>query len=142
MLEVGKQYIIEARFKKRVTEVEFFEKDDNEILVDTVWRNAEFRVEMHEDDVEYIQKFIDLDEESFDEFSLDALTGYFEMESTWDGCSMDLSRGDWTEELVEQVQEDEEPYYVYLEENGWDQTDTQYYVNGPIDIREVESREM
>ena len=73
-IEVDKSYIIEARFKKRVSEVEFYEKDDNTILYDTLWRNGEFRVTpATEGECNYIQKFIDLDENSFDEFDLNTL---------------------------------------------------------------------
>ena len=77
MIEIDKHYIIEARFKKRVTEVEFYEKNDDTILYDTLWRNGEFRIApATTGECEYIQKFIDLDEDSFEEFDLMRLEAY------------------------------------------------------------------
>ena len=60
MVKIGEKYIVEARFKKRVSQVEFFEDSDGkEILYDTVWRNGEFLIEpKSEHEVKYIQKFI------------------------------------------------------------------------------------
>ena len=138
MIEIGKAYIIEARFKKRVSEVEFYEKDDDTILYDTLWRNGEFRIEpATEGECNYIQKFIDLDEDSFDEFDLNT---FYDMEmcGTFDGISTDF-RGDVTEELEDQIYvgTGELSVHEYLtEELGYEHTDTEYYINGPIDVRE------
>jgi hypothetical protein len=141
MIEIGKHYIIEARFKKRVTEVEFYEKNDDTILYDTLWRNGEFRIEpATTGECEYIQKFIDLDEDSFEEFDLNTFYS-MEMDGTFDGCSTDF-RGDITEELQEEIDESDLSVYEYLtEELEYEHTDTEYYINGPIDVREVEARE-
>lgn len=145
MIEVGKTYVVEARFKKRVSEVEFYEKSEGQygetetILYDTLWRNGEFQIEPATDgECKYIQKFIDLDENSFDEFDLNT---FYEMEmlGTFDGISTDF-RGDMTEELEDQIYvgTGEMSVHEYLtEELGYEQTDTEYYINGPIDVREV-----
>ena len=142
MIEIDKHYIIEARFKKRVTEVEFYEKNDDTILYDTLWRNGEFRiVPATTGECEYIQKFIDLDEDSFEEFDLNTFYE-MEMEGTFDGCSTDF-RGDITEDLQDQMDESDLSVYEYLtEELDYEHTDTEYYINGPIDVEEVEAREM
>jgi hypothetical protein len=137
-IEIDKSYIIEARFKKRVSEVEFYEKDDDTILYDTLWRNGEFRViPATEGECNYIQKFIDLDEDSFDEFDLNTFYD-MEMSGTFDGISTDF-RGDVTEELEDQIYvgTGELSVHEYLtEELGYEHTDTEYYINGPIDVRE------
>jgi len=141
MIEIDKHYIIESRFKKRVTEVEFYEKNDDTILYDTLWRNGEFRVvPATQGECDYIQKFIDLDENSYDEFDLNTFYS-MEMEGTFDGCSTDF-RGDITEDLQEQIDESDLSVYEYLtEELDYEHTDTEYYINGPIDVEEVEARE-
>ena len=140
MIEIGKHYIIEARFKKRVTEVEFYEKNDDTILYDTLWRNGEFRIEpATQGECDYIQKFIDLDEDSFEEFDLNTFYS-MEMDGTFDGCSTDF-RGDITEELQEEIYESDLSVHEFLEELDYEHTDTEYYINGPIDVREVEARE-
>ena len=137
MIEIDKSYIIEARFKKRVSEVEFYEKDNDTILYDTLWRNGEFRVTpATEGECNYIQKFIDLDEDSFDEFDLNTFYD-MEMSGTFDGISTDF-RGDVTEELEDQIYvgTGELSVHEYLtEELGYEHTDTEYYINGPIDVR-------
>lgn len=137
-IEIDKSYIIEARFKKRVSEVEFYEKDNDTILYDTLWRNGEFRVTpATEGECNYIQKFIDLDEDSFDEFDLNTFYD-MEMSGTFDGISTDF-RGDVTEELEDQIYvgTGEISVHEYLtEELGYEHTDTEYYINGPIDVRE------
>ena len=142
MIEIDKHYVIEARFKKRVSEVEFYEKDDDTILYDTLWRNGEFRVTpATQGECDYIQKFIDLDEDSFDEFDLNTFYD-MEMDGTFDGISTDF-RGDVTEELEDQIYvgTGELSVHEYLtEELGYEHTDTEYYINGPIDVREVEAR--
>ena len=140
MIEINKHYIIEARFKKRVTEVEFYEKNDDTILYDTLWRNGEFRiVPATTGECEYIQKFIDLYEDSFEEFDLNTFYE-MEMDGTFDGCSTDF-RGDITEELQEEIYESDLSVHEFLEELDYEHTDTEYYINGPIDVREVEARE-
>ena len=140
MIEIGKQYIVEARFKKRVTEVEFYENNDNTILYDTLWRNGEFRIEPStQGECDYIQKFIDLDEDSFEEFDLNTFYS-MEMDGTFDGCSTDF-RGDITEELQEEIYESDLSVHEFLEELDYEHTDTEDYINGPIDVREVEARE-
>ena len=140
MIEIDKSYIIEARFKKRVTEVEFYENADNTILYDTLWRNGEFRVTpATEGECNYIQKFIDLDEDSFEEFDLNTFYE-MEMEGTFDGCSTDF-RGDITEELQDEIYDSDLSVHEYLtEELDYEHTDTEYYINGPIDVREVDGR--
>ena len=139
-IELGKHYIIEASSKKRVTEVEFYEKDDNTILFDTLWRNGEFRIEpTSQGECDYIQKFIDLDEDSYEEFDLNVFVS-MEMEGTFDGCSTDF-RGDITKDFKDEIYESDLSVHEYLtEELKYEHTDTEYYINGPIDVREVEKR--
>jgi len=139
-IEIGKHYIIEASFKKRVTEVEFYKKNDGAILFDTLWRNGEFRIEpTSQGECDYIQKFIDLDEDSYDEFDLNVFIS-MEMEGTFDGCSTDF-RGDITKDLQDKIYESDLSVHEYLtEELKYEHTDTEYYINGSIDLREVEKR--
>lgn len=141
MIEVDKSYVIEARWKKRVSEVEFYEKNDDVILYDTLWRNGEFRVTpATQGECDYIQKFIDLEDDSFDEFDLNTFYE-MEMDGTFDGISTDF-RGDITEEIQDELEDSELSVHEYLtEELGYEHTDTEYYINGPIAVREVEKRE-
>tara|TARA_B110000858_G_scaffold94415_1_gene108796 strand:- start:119 stop:532 length:414 start_codon:yes stop_codon:yes gene_type:complete len=134
MIKIGGKYIVEARFKKRVSQVEFFEDSNGkEILYDTVWRNGEFLIEpLSEHEVEYIQKFVALPENSFEEFDLNGFEES-EMRGTFDACADDF-RGDITDEIKESIESSGLTVYEYLTENGWDHNDTEYYINGAIDI--------
>jgi len=134
MVKIGEKYIVEARFKKRVSQVEFFEDSDGkEILYDTVWRNGEFLIEpKSEHEVKYIQKFIDLPESSFEEFDLNSFEEA-EMRGTFDACSDDF-RGDITNEIRDSIDDSGQTVYEYLTENDWDHNDTEYYITGSIDV--------
>jgi hypothetical protein len=83
-------------------------------------------------DAKYIQNFVELDESSFEEFDLNSLYE-FEMLGTFD-ASADHFRGDITDQIEENIESSEQTVYEYLTENGWDHNDTEYYINGAIDI--------
>ena len=72
MIEVGKKYLIKTKIKKSVTQIEFFENSSGKtILYDTVYRSGEFMVMPgDEDEVKYLQKFVELNEDSFEKFDL------------------------------------------------------------------------
>ena len=59
------------------------------------------------------------------------------MSGTFDGCSEDYS-GDVPENFDELLEEawdkDDMCRHEYLEENGWAQTNTEYYIYGQIEI--------
>ena len=100
----------------------------------------EFRIEPTlQGECDYIQKFIDLDKDSHDEFDLNVFVS-MEMEGTFDGCST-YFRGNITKDLQDQIYESDLSVHEYLtEELKYEHTDTEYYINGPIDVREVEKR--
>ncbi|MDC0367726.1 hypothetical protein OAM91_02915 [Gammaproteobacteria bacterium] len=137
MIEVGKKYLIEARAKKRVTQVEFFvNSSGKKILYDTVYRNGEFMVQPQSDgEAKYIKKFVELDDSSFEEFYLNTLYE-FEMRGTFD-ASADYFRGDITNQIEEDIESSEQTVYEYLTKNGWDHNNTEYYINGAIDIEPI-----
>ena len=134
MIEVGKKYLIKTKIKKSVTQIEFFENSSGKtILYDTVYRSGEFMVMPgDEDEVKYLQKFVELNEDSFEKFDLSNLYE-FEMRETFD-LSADLIRGDITDKIEEGIENSGQTIYDYLTENGWDHNDTEYYINGAIDI--------
>ena len=118
----------------------YINENDETILFDTLWRNGEFRIEPTlQGECDYIQKFIDLDKDSHDEFDLNVFVS-MEMEGTFDGCST-YFRGNITKDLQDQIYESDLSVHEYLtEELKYEHTDTEYYINGPIDVREVEKR--
>ena len=137
-IEIGKEYLVEHAIKKSVTEVETYEKEYDTLQITTLWRGGEFVVTPQTDEeVDLLEQFRDgvegetLCMNDFEEM---------EMSGTFDGCSEDFS-GDvpenFDEELEKAWDEDDLSRHEYLEENGWDQTDTEYFIYGQIEVSEV-----
>ena len=137
-IEIGKEYLVEHAIKKSVTEVETYEKEYDTLQITTLWRGGEFVVTPQtEEEVDLLEQFQDgvegetLCMNDFEEM---------EMSGTFDGCSEDFS-GDvpenFDEELDKAWDEDDLSRHEYLEENGWDHTDTEYFIYGQIEVSEV-----
>ena len=137
-IEIGKEYLVEHAIKKSVTEVETYEKEYDTLQITTLWRGGEFVVTPQTDEeVDLLEQFQDgvegetLCMNDFEEM---------EMSGTFDGCSEDFS-GDvpenFDEELDKAWDEDDLSRHEYLEENGWDHTDTEYFIYGQIEVSEV-----
>lgn len=137
-IEIGKEYLVEHAIKKSVTEVETYEKEYDTLQITTLWRGGEFVVTPQtEEEVDLLEQFRDgvegetLCMNDFEEM---------EMSGTFDGCSEDFS-GDvpenFDEELEKAWDEDDLSRHEYLEENGWDHTDTEYFIYGQIEVSEV-----
>lgn len=137
-IEIGKEYLVEHAIKKSVTEVETYEKEYDTLQITTLWRGGEFVVTPQtEEEVDLLEQFQDgvegetLCMNDFEEM---------EMSGTFDGCSEDFS-GDvpenFDEELEKAWDEDDLSRHEYLEENGWDHTDTEYFIYGQIEVSEV-----
>lgn len=136
-IQIGKEYIVENAIKKSVTEVETYEKGYDTLHVETLWRGGEFSVTpQDEEEVEILRAF----EDGVEGQTL-CLSDFQEMEmcGTFDGCSEDFT-GDVPENFEELLEDawaqDELSRHEYLEENGWDQTDTEYFIYGQIEIAE------
>jgi hypothetical protein len=132
-VEIDVPVVICATRKKSVTEVERYEDENgNTILVETLWRNGEFQITpASEYEVNYINE--NLGDKDGSEFDINTFIEW-EMQGTFDGCSMDF-RGDT--EKIEEAQEDDDFYYhTWLEENGYEHVDTEYYIYNGIELVE------
>lgn len=130
MIPLDEQVIICAKHKKCVTEVETFQKDNNEILVSTLWRNGEFGITCTSlKEARFLQEmFKSKDRE---EVCLTDAFEEMEMLGTFDGISTDFL-GD-CEELEDALVDEDVSYWEWLEENGWEHINTQYYVYGAVE---------
>ena len=135
VIEIGKEYIVENAIKKTVSEVETYEKGYDTLQVTTLWRGGEFTVTpQDEDEVEMLRVF----EDGVEGETL-CMSDFQEMEmsGTFDGCSEDFT-GDvpdgFEEQLDEAWENDDMCRHEYLESQGWDQTDTEYFIYGQIEI--------
>lgn len=131
MIPLDEPVVICAKNKKSVVEVEYWQKidGDDEICITTLWRNGEFSITcrtLHE--ARYLENLFNTKEQDKTEL------GFFEdweMLGTFDGISTDFD-GDC--ELLIEAEENEPDFYYpqWLEENGWDHIDTQYYIYGAV----------
>jgi len=137
-IEAGKRYAITPKTKKSVEDIEFFQKEESRqmINVTTLWRGGDYYI-IPEDDEEAKELQSCIDE---GEIEITAFANW-ELGSTWDGISVDFSitNTDLSEEeqenLIEQLEED---YWTWLEENGYDSYDCEIYIYNGIEVEEME----
>lgn len=134
MIPLDEQVLICAKHKKSLVEREIYEKDGDELFVDTLWRNGEFAITCHAlSEARLLEDHFKTTDHNM-ELCLNDHFDEWEMHGTFDGCSMDFY-GDGSEE-IEQAQEegdDDWYYHTWLEENGWEQVDTKYYIYGGVE---------
>jgi len=132
MIEVGKQYIFHAKNKKSVEETEHFIHSDTgeTVSVTTLWRNGEFSVTPeNEDEVDQLIYFLNNETG----FCINEDFSEYEIMGCFDGCSLDFS----SEELTEQFEnQDDLSYFEWLEENGYLHEDTETWIYGGIELGE------
>jgi len=132
MIPIDKPVLVRAKNKKSLVEVERYEDENyNEITVTTLWRNGEFQITCDSlKEARLLQDYFNCKDGTeinlYEEFS------DVEMCGTFDGISVDFE-GDC--ELLEEAQETDDDFYysTWLEENGYEHTDTEYYIYGPVE---------
>ena len=132
-----KTWTLYAKYKKSTVEREHYTKDGQTIIVETGWRGGDFTVNTVGDDPPDIdvenEDGIDVYGHSSD--NVDSI----DTNSTYDGCWMDI---EWPEDMPEEEQErlqeliDENGFYDALTEEGWDQTDGEMWLHGPLVIED------
>lgn len=135
-------YLIEPKFKKSTFSNEYWTNEVNgksvTIMVSIMWRWGEFSITLTEDQKKKI--------ENSDELLLSDYN--YEFISTDDGCErfIEIQNEDsFSKQELEKIYEtmyedvDEEIYdESFMEENGWDLSDTTYEINGGIDFKKIE----
>jgi hypothetical protein len=121
-------WILKTLHKKNAVERQFWYKDGKVIIREEGYRWGEFYCESDE------QPEIDLDNE--DGYNLSESDYDWELTSLDDGCW-----ADWTfpEDMTEEEQAEiesawEEEYFEGMEELGWSQDDTEYILQGPLEL--------
>ena len=133
IIEVGKPYLISNQVKKAVVESEFFSDGNNRLLeVQTTWRYGEYKITPNNDEEVNILR------EAEENFCVSDFEEW-EMVSTFDGISVDYYFH-WNieetekEKFIENLEED--GYWSYLDENGWDAEPMEVWIYDGIDIKE------
>jgi hypothetical protein len=121
-------WILKTLHKKNAVEKQFWYKDGKVIIREEGYRWGEFYCESDE------QPEIDLD--NADGYNLSESDYDWELTSLDDGCW-----ADWTfpEDMTEEEQAEietawEEEYFEGMEELGWSQDDTEYILQGPLEL--------
>ena len=136
--KTSKTWTLYAKYKKSTVEREEFTKDGESVVVETGWRSGSFTITTEGDD----PPAYDVKNEDGVE-----IYGYYpdgvesvDLNETWDGCWQDV---EWPDSVSEEEQErlqerfDEEGYYsVLVDEEGWDQGDTEMWLHGPLVIED------
>jgi len=121
-------WILKTLHKKSAVERQFWYKDGKVVIREEGYRWGEFYCESDE------QPEIDLD--NADGYNLSESDYDWELTSLDDGCW-----ADWTfpEDMTEEEQAEiesawEEEYFEGMEELGWSQDDTEYILQGPLEL--------
>lgn len=141
-IEIGKTYTVEPAVKKSFVEFECFRKGDKYVRVETGWRYGDLNVTItNEEEQNYLQEVLDSDgEEAFDAQEFEDI----EMLSTWDGCWQEYHYVGVEEDEQEILQEgmDEEGFWDYLQENGWETVDLETYIYNGITVTEYDGNQV
>ena len=148
-IEANKRYAITPKFKKSVEEIEFFSNEDDTkiISVCTLWRGGDYYITpVDEDEAEMLQEYFDEysnDDNRFENTSME-ITAFAEWElgSTWDGISVEYEftgKYDWKEDEKEELTEtlDENGYWDFCDENGFESTDCEIHIHQGVYIEEM-----
>jgi hypothetical protein len=121
-------WILKTLHKKSAVEKQFWYKDDKVIIREEGYRWGEFYCENDE------QPEIDL--ENSDDYNLSESDYDWELTSLDDGCWADWTfPEDMSEEEQEKITEAwDEDFFEGLEELGWSCDDTDYILQGPLEL--------
>lgn len=120
---------IEPSWKKSLIERQEYNKDGKTITIETGWRWGAFYCETEDDEPPVIEEGDDLFSCGYD----------VEMDYCDDGCWEDHEFSGFTEEEEEQMREWlDENSWLDLEEEGWNQGDTEMIINCEPLIERVE----
>jgi len=121
-------WILKTLHKKNAVEKQFWYKDGKVIIREEGYRWGEFYCESDE------QPEIDLD--NADGYNLSESDYDWELTSLDDGCWADWTfPEDMTEEERAEIETAwEEEYFEGMEELGWSQDDTEYILQGPLEL--------
>ena len=146
IVEIGKCYEINPKWKKSFIETEFFTTSDGTktVSIETTWRSGTVRITpLNETEVEWLQTALDSSEEN--EYGIEFEPMDFEdyeFIETWDGCGQeeDFIGSGWTDEEMNQIIEELEDEFAstVLEERGFGSSDMEVIIYNGIVATEVE----
>lgn len=132
MIPLNERVVVRAKNKKSVYEIERYWKDDDEILVSTLWRNGEFAITCRSlKEARFLEKMFNTKKNTEV-----CLTIFEECEilMTYDGISTEfLGDCDDLAESMEDSVDDDMSYWQWLEDNGWEHIDTEYFIYGGVE---------
>jgi hypothetical protein len=131
------QYNVSTRYKKSITEIEYFVKDGKTISYSTGWRWGNVTLLVPQG----IDLAAELDAENNDEVNIDELGYDIEDREMDDGCWDEWDYGDLDDAAIaaidEAVEEEGDAYSALVDVLGWEQGDSTLVFSGPLDIEDM-----
>jgi hypothetical protein len=131
------EYKVSTRYKKSVTEIEFFRKDDKTITYSTGWRWGYVTLLVPEG----VDLAAELDAENNDEVEIDELGYDINDRDLDDGCWDEWDYGDLDDEAIaaidEAIEEEGYAYGALVDVLGWEAVDSTLVFSGPLDIENL-----
>ena len=135
-----KTYIIKPKYKKSSLSNEYWTNMINNksvtVVVTVLWRWSEFSINLNDEDKVLVEESEHLLLSDYD----------YDFIETDDGCERIIEiqdENDYSEEEIKMIYESmyediDEEYFdeTYMEENGWDLSDTTYEITGGVELEE------
>ena len=135
-----KTYIVKPKYKKSSLSNEYWTNTINNksvtVVVTVLWRWSEFSINLNDEDKVPVEESEHLLLSDYD----------YDFIETDDGCDRFIEiqdENDYSEEEIKMIYESmyediDEEYFdeTYMEENGWDLSDTTYEITGGVELTE------
>ena len=135
-----KTYILKPKYKKSTSSNEYWTNTINNksvtVVVTVLWRWSEFSINLNDEDKVPVEESEHLLLSDYD----------YDFIETDDGCDRFIEiqdENDYSEEEIKMIYESmyediDEEYFdeTYMEENGWDLSDTTYEITGGVELTE------
>ena len=135
-----KTYIVKPKYKKSTSSNEYWTNTINNksvtVVVTVLWRWSEFSINLTDEDKKKVESsdYLLLSDYDYDFIETDdGCDRYIDIQNEKDFTARDLKM------IYESMYEDiDEEYFdeTYMEENGWDLSDTTYEITGGVELTE------
>ena len=135
-----KTYIVKPKYKKSTSSNEYWTNTINNksvtVIVTILWRWSEFSINLTDEDKKKVEKSDHLLLSDYDYDFIETDDGcdrYIDIQNEKDFTARELKM------IYESMYEDiDEEYFdeTYMEENGWDLSDTTYEITGGVELTE------
>ena len=126
-------WTVKPTWKKSILERNYLTKDDNKVMIETVWRWGEFTVETEDDSPPDIEAGVNIYDCGYES----------ELVETSDGCSEDYDFDECDDETIAWLEEffEEGNSWLDLEEHGLSQDECEMIIDCDLEITNLDTGE-